>query len=98
MARATRRTKSKSRVPNRVHGRVRVYIGPSIPTVSLSYGRVFKGDLPIEIAEVVERDPWMSDLFVIPEKVAESRLALKTKGAVLRRLAERVVKMRGGNS
>lgn len=60
-----------------------VYCGPSLPAGhSLKQYQVFAGGLPESVKKLTDECKPLGTLFVTPEKVASTRIALTQKGSV----------------
>lgn len=60
-----------------------VYCGPNLPAgYSLKQYQAFTGGLPNSISKLTEECKPLGSLFVVPDKVAATRIALTQKGSV----------------
>jgi len=74
-----------------------IYIGPNLPGGVLQRYTVFKGGIPLHIAETTEKCPAIKGLFVPVNQLSNAEQSLKTAGTVENTLFNAVVDhVRGG--
>lgn len=67
---------------------IMAYIGPSIAGI-VNQGTVFAGGYPPKVREMVERKPFLAELFVPVGELAQARKELKDPGSRLGLLCRR---------
>lgn len=75
---------------------VKVYVGPSIAGI-VQEGAAFSGGYPPKVAAAVRQAPFLADLMVPPEKLAEARKEVRNPDSALGALYRRAGKGEKGN-
>lgn len=74
-----------------------IYIGPNLPGGALQRYTVFKGGIPLHVAEITENCPEIKGMFVPVNELSAAEQAMRTAGTVENTLFDVVVDYtRGG--